>query len=341
MLINQVKDLYLKGETITEILKITNKSRGTIINWLKNLGIYNRNRDYKKHNYTNLDFFHEINTEEKAYWLGFIYADGNIFSNKKTYTTKLTIDLNVKDKNHLQKFANIFNKIVDQFPSSPHLTWLVINNKQLYTDLLNHGIEERKTYALTTNVLDYIPDNLMNHFIRGYFDGDGCIYYYKTKRKCKFLLYGTKDFLIKIQIIMKQKIEQLSETDLNFINNIFELRYEKHDNIRKIFDWLYKDSTVWLERKREKFEDIVQEISIKDRIISPYKGVRKQALNETYKVQFTFNKKQVYIKSCKTELEAAYWHDLEQVKLRGKDALYHMNFPTQFEQFQEWIQQGY
>ena len=59
-----------------------------------------------KHN-LNKEYFKNIDTEEKAYWLGFIYADGYIIKSEKNY--ELGIELNYKDVEHLNKFNSIFN----------------------------------------------------------------------------------------------------------------------------------------------------------------------------------------------------------------------------------------
>jgi hypothetical protein len=337
MLDPQVKDLYLEGKTVKEIEKIVNRSKSTVISWLKQLGVYDKNRDYLTLNYTNLDFFNKIDTEEKAYWLGFIYADGCIFSCQNPHSKKLTIDLGIKDKDHLQKLSDIFNKPLNQFKSSPHLIWLVISKNQVYTDLLNNGIEERKTYSTSTTILSHVPNIIMNHFIRGYFDGDGWTHH--NKYHYKFGLCGTKEFLSEIQKILIQKIQTRHNIPI-YKKQIFELNYESQADVLSIYNWLYKNATVWLERKRDKFKEMIEVIIPKDRICSPYKGAQKQISGRTWRSQITFNKEAKHIKNCESELEAAYWYDLEQVRLRREEAIYHMNFPSQYDNFVQCINDG-
>ena len=254
----QVKDLYLEGKTVIDIEKIVNRSKSTVISWLRQLGVYDRNRDYVKFKYTNLDFFHTIDIEEKSYWLGFIYADGCVFSKPENHIKRFSIDLGVIDTNHLEKLANIFSKPIDRFPSSPHLIWLTINGSQLYTDLVNHGIEERKTYSNIAPVLNHIPDNLMNHFIRGFFDGDGWTHH--NENHYKFGICGTKEFLLEIQKILVQKI-QIRDNIPIYKKQIFELNYEGQIDILSIYNYLYSDSTIWLERKRDKFTKMINKIT--------------------------------------------------------------------------------
>lgn len=261
----QVKDLYLEGKTVIEIEKIVNKSKATVISWLRQLGVYDRNRDYVKFKYTNLDFFHNIDTEEKAYWLGFIYADGCVFSKPTNHIKRFSIDLGIIDKNHLEKLAKIFSTPIKQFQSSPNLVWLTVNGSQLYSDLLNHGIEERKTNSNKTDVINHISDNLMNHFIRGFFDGDGWTHH--NKNHYKFGICGTKEFLTEIQKIIIQKIPTTRNVVPVYKKQVFELNYERSIDILSIYNYLYNDSTVWLERKRDKFKEMIDKIVLLESVI--------------------------------------------------------------------------
>lgn len=344
MINHQVKNLYLEGKTVSEIINITGFGKTTIRRWLRELNIYEPNRDKKLCDYTNLDFFHEINTEEKAYWLGFIQADGNIHSTNYT----CSVVLSKKDENHLIKIGKIFNKSIKEQERICNLSKnldqiyesinIVINSKELYNDLINHGIEENKSNVAITNILNFIPNHLINHFIRGIFDGDGSISHRKNKkRRAIFELLGIKDFLEKTEMIMKKEIPNLSNRSLDCDkrSNSSSLKYNKHNDLISIYNWLYKDSTVWLERKRDKFKEIIQELIPKDREKPPYKGMTKH--NSKWEVKI----RSKHIGNYSTELEAAYWHDLEQVKLLDKEAKCHMNFPSQYENFVEWIQQGY
>lgn len=83
-LIKYATDLYSNNEQISSICKKVNRCDVVVRGWLKDSKIYNP-RQYNFAEYTNLDFFHEIDTEEKVYWLGFIYADGyvSIHQNQK------------------------------------------------------------------------------------------------------------------------------------------------------------------------------------------------------------------------------------------------------------------
>ena len=304
-----------------------------------------------KHNYTNLDFFQTIDTEEKAYWLGFIYADGCIV--RSGYT--LTISINKKDEEHLQKLSDIFNKPLRSFTQTCSLmnntnvcemVKLYIYNKSMYNDLLECGVEERKTYSNTTHILDSIPKNLICHFVRGYFDGDGSITCQSNNtRIAYFNLVGIEDFLIQVQNILNTQVLSSNDVHIRFNKNLYTLSYCKHDNMREFYNWIYNNSTVYLPRKKIRFEQILDAIEYtptewEDRNGPPYRGAVKQKGN-TWASQTHIFKKYKYLKNCKTALEAAYWHDLEQVKQRGESSLKYMNFPSKYNDFVQWIQEGY
>lgn len=200
----------------------------------------------------NNDFFNVIDNELKAYWLGFIYADGSI--NKKI--TVLSISLKSTDTLHLEKFANLFNKKVFIYKRKAYINLpertccsLRISNTFIANDLNNKGIVPRKTYVDSNVIFKHIPNDLVRHFIRGYFDGDGCV---TSNNAISFVcnsslfLQGIKKFLNKVTN-KDRKLKQVKD------KTFFLLTYTGLDSKKNIFDYFYKDSTVFLERKKNKF----------------------------------------------------------------------------------------
>lgn len=287
-------------------------------------------------NYKNLDFFHNINIKEKAYWLGFIYADGCIVNN----SYKFTIDLKKNDENHLLKLSKIFNKELSYPKNRSTTVRLTISKKQLYIDLVNCGIKTNKSYSHNTDVLDFIPSNLINHFVRGVFDGDGHIGSKKNKNELHFNILGIEEFIIKLQSLMLSNIQDLSSGKIYLDKSIFRLEYNGRNDIMLLFNWLYKDSdyNILLERKYIKFKEIINNIIPKDRLKPPYKGVVKNY--NKWKAQIGHNHSHKYIKSCDSEFEAAQWYDLEKVRLCGKEAIWDLNFPSQFNNYIKLINEG-
>jgi len=268
--IDLIKNEYLQGKSILEIEKLTNVSGVGIREILKRLNIYKskQNKDIIKYG-NNLNFFNKIDTEEKAYWLGFIYADGYVVEQKNKYAYRFGIELSIKDLNHLQKLANIFNrKLSIKIRSSQicqskeiknfEMVNLTINNKTVWTDLQQNGISIRKTLNPDLTIFTKFEKKLLPHFIRGVFDGDGSI----VKNSEMFILNGNKDFLIEVQKILVSELKLKLKFTKIFLDqgNGYKLYYGGRLQIKKIYNWLYNNSLVFLERKKYIFEEIIGEV---------------------------------------------------------------------------------
>jgi len=217
-------------------------------------------------NYINEDFFNLIDTEEKAYWLGFIYADGYIICDKNHGIYRLGIELSEKDSKHLKKLAKIFGKEVRHRTRSLKLydaykqVELIIGNKKIYTSLKNIGITNLKTTSNGYSVLGNIPENLFRHFIRGIFDGDGTISERSDNSFQFSICSGSEKFLEAIQMIMVDQI-QLHTTKLskNSTAESYYLNYRGRRQLQKIFHWFYDDSVLYLERKKAIFNKLAKD----------------------------------------------------------------------------------
>ena len=142
----------------------------------------------------NENFFEVIDTEEKAYWLGFLYADGCVQQKGNYYTTK--IDLATIDRNHIEKFKKSLDSNHNINDYKDH-SKIVIGSKKMFNDLNNKGCVPKKTLILEFPTIEQVPEHLVHHFIRGYFDGDGTINIMKQFKtpQARFQLLGTYDFL--------------------------------------------------------------------------------------------------------------------------------------------------
>ena len=133
--------------------------------------------------------FEIIDTEEKAYWLGFLYADGSVGSKED----KIELGLAEKDLKHIEKFRdfmNITNKI--SYRESTRSYRISFRSSKCKQDLINKGCIPKKSLILEFPNEKQVPNNLIKHFIRGYFDGDGSIA--KNKNKVRATIISTEDF---------------------------------------------------------------------------------------------------------------------------------------------------
>lgn len=213
---------------------------------------------------TNDKFFEEIKTEESAYFLGFLYADGYI--DEKRYQVELS--LSAKDREILEtlnKFVNLEKQLTFKKGKKHWKTGnlesdsfrLYIKNKKIAKDLIRLGLRQCKSDNLQFPSIDQIPEIFIRHFLRGYFDGDGSI---SKNQRCCYLI-SSKSFCEKAKEILNRygiesKVAKNSNTDkimnLRFLSNFY----------MKFLDFIYKDSTIYLERKykhflQKKIEDVL------------------------------------------------------------------------------------
>lgn len=203
----------------------------------------------------NENYFELIDSEEKAYFLGLLYADGYI--NEKLNLVDLT--LHQQDKEILDRLANIL------YPDGRPLKIirekylrLVVNSKKLVNDLKRHGCFQKKTFNLEFPI--NIENNLIRHFIRGYFDGDGSVY--ENNGTLNISIVGTIDFLNEMKKMLMKNCN-LNDTMFDYRhperkNNIRALRYGGNIIINRIYHYLYDNSMIYLKRKKTKFVDILK-----------------------------------------------------------------------------------
>ena len=207
----------------------------------------------------NSNFFQQIDSKEKAYWLGFLYADGYI-----SKTNEIRINLKRNDEEHLKKFL----KAIEAINSNIHYSQKVTENKiyyqaycnirddKLVEDLNNKGCTNNKSLILTFPSEEKVPKEFISHFVRGYFDGDGSIHFvlsgHAKTPNYRISFAGTKDFLIALRKILK--VEHLS---LENRGNYYVLAIYGNRQIEPILKWIYEDATpeIWLDRKRQIYEN--------------------------------------------------------------------------------------
>ena len=176
-------------------------SGSTVLNILKRHGVKLKPKHVGNKYDFNIHFFDKIDTESKAYFLGLLYADGCHY--KKT--RQISIELSATDKDILEKMKVAFSS------NHPLSSWYRITpvsktNNQYFTLRMSNehfskkceelGLVERKSLILKPPTEEQVPTNLIHHFIRGYFDGDGSITLIldKTQRACGASIIGTTEF---------------------------------------------------------------------------------------------------------------------------------------------------
>lgn len=213
-----------------------------------NIRIRTAGETKRKYN-VDVDFFSK-ESPEMAYILGFIAADGSIRKNGNL----IKIGLSSKDKEQLSLIKRVLrldNPIKDYTNTNNYevseLTWSCEQHKR---DLSRYGVVPAKTYAFN------FPTNLSKEywrdFIRGYFDGDGCI----TGRRPEWKICAYKKELL--ETINSYFLEE----GINLVNihkkndqELYDIRYTAIDSLQKIYNLLYYSNDVlYMKRKKEKFD---------------------------------------------------------------------------------------
>lgn len=240
--IQEIIKLYQRGKIKKELSKIFRVSSSVISYHLRVNNIPFRSRVKYV---LNENFFEKIDTEQKAYWLGFIAADGCMFKNKNQYLLRLA--LGKKDYNHLVKLNRDIESDKPIYEDKISYS-LVLRSKKIFNDLIKYNIVPNKTFKL--KFPRNVSGNLIKHFIRGYFDGDGGIHWHKKNKTLEVQFLGLKDFLLRIQKIL------VNECRINYVKifrsrSIYCLKYVGNTQVPRILNYLYKGSNIYLDRKYE------------------------------------------------------------------------------------------
>jgi hypothetical protein len=255
------RKMYLDDQLSIEA--IANKmgcSISKVQKYLEREGLTRSNLDSKRllskltqHNST---FFDNIDTEEKAYWLGFFYADGYLAKNGCV----LTINLSWKDASHLQRFANIFQREVLVHERTPdkrngkiyRVATCSFSCVYLWNALIVKGIKQGNTLSEDISVFEHIPDELIHHFVRGFFDGDGFVHQNK-RGGLEFGFVGSCPFMRHLRNLIVISTG-LAAPKLDDTHKLATLHWNGRGVSRQFENWLYYNATIWLERKRNVFD---------------------------------------------------------------------------------------
>lgn len=200
----------------------------------------------------NIDYtyFNVINTEHKAYWLGFLLADGYV--NER----EIMFCLQKNDVNMIKLFLYDLKANYPIKYNKDNNPYVIITCRDLSKTLLEKGFHHRKSWKFDLEtLLPYIPIELERHFIRGMFDGDGCIKYYiypyLNKPQYHFGYTGLENICnyIKNKFGIDRKL--VHEGNLTYT-----VVTRNPNKINEIYEYLYKDATIYMDRKYKIFKEI-------------------------------------------------------------------------------------
>lgn len=246
-LINNIKKLYINGAYTTQIDKMLKLRRGASQYILSKQGIKLRHRGPKS-KIEKEDFFDIIDSEEKAYFLGYIIADANISIINNQYCLKFHIAY--IDKKIIDDFlsfiksSNKTSKKTDKLGNESY--YVSLTSVHMCKRLIMLGVIPCKTGK--EKIPKEIPNHLIRHFLRGLFDGDGIT----DVKKLRSGFVGSPGIIDEI---------------LNFLNEDYKTYYAgKNKKVkyflsgkkfsRKLYELLYSDAKIFLERKESRLRYI-------------------------------------------------------------------------------------
>lgn len=253
--ITRILELRQQGLATDKIGELVGVHHQCITNILKKNDNYTKLITITRKYTLNEDYFNLINCEEKAYIIGFICADGSICRN----TNRVIINISQKDLEIIEKIKSCLGsngeyrlyKAKNPYLKGKDFCEMVtigFNSKKLVESL--SFIPENKTYTLTSKVVEVIPKELIRHFMRGYFDGDGNVIWnkkYSSGIKYNINVCGNEEFLLNVfnkNFPSTNKMYKDKKAKQCFVWKI-----SSKEKVKSFLEYLYKDSTLYLQRK--------------------------------------------------------------------------------------------
>lgn len=243
------------------------------------------------------EFFENIKTEIQAYLLGFFTADGHLDTKRNTIVFNLSsvdAEMIYLYKEYISKDA--WTKIESSIPYNSKyknqytedIARINISSKKLKESLVNLGYSDRKTYDELH--IPKIDSELVRHFIRGYFDGDGCITGNARKpnpnnREKNWRFSYRAEFVSKTKTLLEEIKQELEKNNITCSillikkDHTYRLNISARESLKKMYHYLYDNSNFYLKRKYLKFNHYVNtEVT---QLIDEYRNAQKVNVSES------------------------------------------------------------
>lgn len=261
--------MYQSNKSLREIEKETGYSRITLSRAFTRLGVKNISGNHYRKYFFNFDYFETIDSSQKAYWLGFLYADGCVLPQNKYGEQAFKLALSEKDKNSLMQFKKDLNSTYPirydyskhkKHPTHQVQVLLEQRSQKTVEDLKRLGCVESKSLVLKFPTKEQVPFQYIYDFIRGYFDGDGSITVGYTRQDSLYsniCIVGTEDFISTLSTffaggsVVKDKRKK----------NSYYFRLGGNLQVLQAYHLMYNNADRYLQRKYDKFQILVNKYS--------------------------------------------------------------------------------
>lgn len=256
----EIERLYTEeGKTLREISQVCGTKYETISQKLRARGVdTTSNKGRGKNRLLNHSYFSKIETEDQAYFLGLLFADGNITPDTEGLRNPIIrIELLEQDKEILeifaQKLGHCGDLTVNRREGRNNTVTLHFRSKKMAEDLVQYGVVPNKTYLTTKLPLEKIPPSLLIHFLRGFMDGDGSVY--KSGNSLHVSFTGRSYEII--DTVRKIGRELISLDDSGVVtehNGVYKYTFNGKNAI-SLLKVLYADTSLFLQRKFNIFNE--------------------------------------------------------------------------------------
>lgn len=216
-----------------------------------------KNKAKKINHFLKEDYFKNIDSEAKAYFLGLMKTDGYV-KNYKGDSYTIGISLKESDKEILEKFKqelNLSSSLYHDKRPKKEAYVLEFTSEQMAKDLKYFDIIPKKTYFLDDIHLELIPKEFQRHYLRGLLDGDGAVFKEKTQIVVSFCGYS-QNFVRSFQKAINNAI-QYEYSGAIIKTNAWQCKWKGNKLAEKILSYLYEDSSFYLTRKKQ-FYDLLK-----------------------------------------------------------------------------------
>jgi len=247
-----IREMYISGKSAYKISEITGVGLGSIYYHLNKMSITRSNKENSRKYFVDHDYFENINTQEKAYWLGYLFADGYVSSSNGK-----RVGVTSKDIDHIEAFRDDLGATYPVNIYEAHTSYgdsvygrLLISSEKMYSDLVRLGCVEKKSKILLPPEIEL---DMERHFLRGFYDGDGSIKKHKLSKTGYVLsLVSTKEMIEWTQERVGGSVRYQESKDIWYLDT--SITTER-------LDYLYEDSTRRLSRKFSRVLDARSRLS--------------------------------------------------------------------------------
>ena len=256
---NKIIEAYKNNMSLREIEKEFKVLRATVSKFLEEQNIKKIKGNHYRKYFHDFDFFENIDTEEKAYWLGFMFADGYIINHENRYgEDSFGLTLAEDSLDSIEKFKKSLHAtnpiLYDNSKSigQPQAK-IVLTSQKTVNDLIDKGCVKQKSLILQPP--KKVPEKLLSHFIRGFFDGDGSLMKYNYNNYPSYQIGFTTTYEMAIwlrEIFGKGDIRKEKRRDFTWYYSIGGNR-----QVLDICHYMYDEATIWMDRKYARYQELL------------------------------------------------------------------------------------